>query len=231
MIFRVAANEKNFTVIPNAVLRNKDLSAEALGLLCYLLSHKPEWTTTGKHLSHHFKVGSQKMTRLTKELEQAGYLRRRWYPDPNNSKYTRPDWDVTDIAHCFPDGSLRDSEKRDPVERDPVNHDPSLRSTNSKEVLSKKEELIRNPPAGVSQSAWEKWWHYKSPSNRAPGKAHITRTTNDFARLVKAGVTDFDKLVDYTIDKGWQGIGDETYSYTKSLIHQDKDMLLLRGIQ
>ena len=99
------------------------------------------------------------------------------------------------------------------------------------EVLSKKEELIRNPPTGVSQSAWEKWWHYKSPSNRAPGKAYITRTTNDFARLVKAGVTDFDKLVDYTIDIGWQGIGDETYSYTKSLIHQDKDMLLLRGIQ
>tara|TARA_R100001460_G_scaffold23956_1_gene48249 strand:- start:756 stop:1460 length:705 start_codon:yes stop_codon:yes gene_type:complete len=234
MIFRIAENKKNFTTLPNELLRTQDLGADSLGVLCYLLSHAPYWETTGKHLSAHFRCSKDKITRITKELEAAGYIRRVWKRDENNPKQPRPDWDVADVPNSF-DTVQRSTEITESGKTGSglsgSGKTGNIRSTNKKEILSKKEIISRNPPVGVSESAWRRWWQYKYPTARAPSQSHVTRTTNEFSRLVTAGVTDFDKLVDYTIAKGWQGIGDETYAYTKSLISDDKSIQLMKGIE
>jgi hypothetical protein len=61
MIFRRASYpQETFTTIPNALLRGKNkaserrsdlLSAESVGVLVYLLSHRADWKVTNKQLS------------------------------------------------------------------------------------------------------------------------------------------------------------------------------------
>lgn len=233
MIFRIAEKKTNFTTLPNALLRTEEIGPDSLGVLCYLLSHTTTWVTTGKQLAAHFGCSTDKITRITKELESAGYLRRVWRRDQKNPQQTRPDWDVSDVPNEFPE---RDQENPDSALTGSGNSGSDTRSTKEQEVLSinnisKKEQVCRNPPSGVSESAWRKWWEYKCPTNRAPTKRIVTSTTNAFSILVKAGVKDFDKLVDYTIAKGWKGIGDETYHYTKTLIDNDTNKDVLAAVK
>lgn len=67
---------KNYTVMSNFHLRDKNLSNKAVGLMCKILSLPEDWDYTINGLSAICKDGRDGIASQIKELERAGYLRR-----------------------------------------------------------------------------------------------------------------------------------------------------------
>ena len=63
---------EDFTVIPNKVFRS-NLSAEATGVLCYLIGKPEDWTVSSTSLARFFGCGSKRVQRIMRELQVAGY--------------------------------------------------------------------------------------------------------------------------------------------------------------
>ena len=74
-VFRVK-KVKDYTIMPNLHLRNRQLSLRAKGLLCQMLSMPPEWNFTLHGLAYINKEGLDAITTVIHELEQAGYIAR-----------------------------------------------------------------------------------------------------------------------------------------------------------
>ena len=73
MIIRVERN-KNYTVMNNHHLRNKELSLAAKGLMSYMLSCTDSWRHSERTLAAMHGCGRQKIRTALKDLEDAGYL-------------------------------------------------------------------------------------------------------------------------------------------------------------
>ena len=67
---------KDYTIMPNTHLHNRQLSLRAKGLLCQMLSLSPEWNFTLQGLAYINKEGLDAITTVIHELEQAGYITR-----------------------------------------------------------------------------------------------------------------------------------------------------------
>lgn len=61
-------------MISNMPIRDERLSAEALGVLAYLLSFSDDWRLTHKDLMRRFHIGRDKTYNIIRELRAAGYL-------------------------------------------------------------------------------------------------------------------------------------------------------------
>ncbi|WP_418346212.1 helix-turn-helix domain-containing protein [Rhodococcus pyridinivorans] len=66
----------NFTMIPNAWIRDRRLSRRARGLLIELMSHRPGWKTSVATLAKTGPEGEAAIKSAIKELETIGYLER-----------------------------------------------------------------------------------------------------------------------------------------------------------
>ncbi|WP_308130081.1 hypothetical protein [Kitasatospora aureofaciens] len=66
---------RNFTVLPNAMLQNRQLSYTARGLLADLLSRPDGWREDGRHMADSSPQGRGTIRKALKELTEAGYYR------------------------------------------------------------------------------------------------------------------------------------------------------------
>ena len=74
MIIHAAKPQRDFTVIPNRVLRDDALSYRARGLLVYLLSQPEDWQISSTRLSIESGEGRDAIRRALSELRAVGYL-------------------------------------------------------------------------------------------------------------------------------------------------------------
>jgi hypothetical protein len=65
---------RDYTALPNAMLRDPSLSNGAKGLLAMMLSHAEDWTATLKWLGTQSNDGRKAIRSQLKELEAAGYV-------------------------------------------------------------------------------------------------------------------------------------------------------------
>lgn len=77
----VIVKRTSYTAIPNAVLRDKNLSLKARGLLCFCLSLSDNWKYSIQGLATAAGAGIDAIKSGLKELEKAGYLVRKKYRD------------------------------------------------------------------------------------------------------------------------------------------------------
>ena len=75
-VFRIDKT-KDYTVMANHHLRNKELSLKAKGLLSLMLSLPDDWDYTTKGLAMICKDGVDSICSTVRELESAGYIQRR----------------------------------------------------------------------------------------------------------------------------------------------------------
>ena len=68
--------DKNFTTIPNEILKNREMSLKAKGLLITMLSLPEEWNYTVEGLSKILKEGRDSIRAALSELEEFSYLTR-----------------------------------------------------------------------------------------------------------------------------------------------------------
>lgn len=70
----------NFTIIPNELLRNENLTPQCRWFICYLLSNNKNWKIrvdqVQKHLSSHRGYGDAGVYKLFKEAIRYGYMKR-----------------------------------------------------------------------------------------------------------------------------------------------------------
>ena len=76
MIVRAPRQERDFTILPNAALRNPHLSYRARGVLAYVLSMPDNWPTSGETLARQAMEGRDAIRAAINELIIAGYARR-----------------------------------------------------------------------------------------------------------------------------------------------------------
>lgn len=92
-----AVSAKDYTIISNAIMRNRKLSLKAIGLLVSLLSRNEKtWNFSLKGESElHDKDGIDSIRSAVKELEQEGYITREQRRD-KSGKITGTIWHITD---------------------------------------------------------------------------------------------------------------------------------------
>jgi hypothetical protein len=74
VIIHAAQPKRDFTVIPNRVLRDDALSYRARGLLAYLLSQPPGWQISSGRLAIKTGEGRDAVRTALRELMCCGYL-------------------------------------------------------------------------------------------------------------------------------------------------------------
>ena len=92
--------ETNFTTVPNEMLRG-DLSADAIGVALYLLSHTPNWEIRRGDIKNRFGMGNSRIQRILGELESAGYLSRSQKRDDNGT-FASWDYEIDSIPRVSP---------------------------------------------------------------------------------------------------------------------------------
>lgn len=160
--------QRDFTILPNDVVRDPRLSWKALGLLVYVLSLPDDFRLHLKYLAKQKPTGRDGTRAGLKELEAAGYLTIR--RERQSGRFSQVIWDVTDSpAGGFPPASPPRSEKPDTVNPNPVlpaSEKPTLPRTGGQQEPIEQEptttatgrspELVRskNSPAGIDDIPW-----------------------------------------------------------------------------
>jgi len=95
-IFRVEKN-KNYTVMSNHHLKDRNLTLKSKGLLSLILSLPDEWNYTTRGLAAICKEGVDCIGTTLRELEDTGYIKRNKLRD-NNGRIT----DTEYVIYEFP---------------------------------------------------------------------------------------------------------------------------------
>ena len=96
-----AGSWKEFTIIPNKIIRNPDLSSKAKTIICILLSNKDGWKSYQSTLEKMLKEGKDAIAVGLRELEKFGYLRRIKYRNMQTKVWAGSFWAYTDTPFCF----------------------------------------------------------------------------------------------------------------------------------
>lgn len=76
MRHRSTRPKREYAVVPNAAMRDDDLSIEARGMLALLMTYSDEWIFQRNHLMQVACVGRDRFQRIMRELIDAGYVSR-----------------------------------------------------------------------------------------------------------------------------------------------------------
>lgn len=93
----------DYTVIPNAIMEDKDLDCECLGMLTYLIGKPSNWKIQAEFLGKRFGWGKTKVYGILKKLINAGYVTRKANIVDGlkrGSEYTVYDMKMAEKPHC-----------------------------------------------------------------------------------------------------------------------------------
>lgn len=137
MIYRTIKSKENpYSVIPNAIINNPDLSYKAKGILIYLISKPDQWKAREEDIVEHGKDGIDAVRTAIKELINAGYIIRQrvkgkdgkflgWesyvYEEPQNEN---TDIGKSDIGKTTVSGEI-------PTSENPTSENPRLLITDN----------------------------------------------------------------------------------------------------
>jgi len=174
----------DYTVIPNAIMEDRDLDCECLGMLTYLIGKPSNWKIQAEFLGKRFGWGKTKVYGILKKLINAGYVTRKANIVDGlkrGSEYTVYDMKMAEKPHC---SQTRTSDT--PIVREGEHIISNNVSYISKEKIYKKESEYENQfkefdkeyPRSNKRSTWQ-------------GGSKIYEK---FKRVLKGGVS-FDKLM------------------------------------
>ena len=102
-------HEQEFTILPNSLIRNPELSLRDVGLLCYMLSLPPDWEFSIDGLDYVIQNnGASSVRAALKNLEKNGYLQRNWIRS-EDGRILRNQWTVSDLPIAEQDTAPEDN--------------------------------------------------------------------------------------------------------------------------
>ena len=147
-VFRVEKT-KDFTIMSNYHLRDKNLSLKAKGLLSQMLSLPEEWDYTLAGLACINKEGKDAIRSAVNELEQAGYITRR-QTTTEGGRFGSNEYVIRErpvLPSPLPENPTTAST---PTEL-PVSENPTQLNTNSSKTEKEKTELSSTDSLPISQ--------------------------------------------------------------------------------
>ncbi len=152
---------KNFTVMSNHHLKNKELSLRAKGLLSVILSLPDNWDFTIKGLAAISKEGVDAIRSSICELESAGYVKRRRLKSSGKlSKTEYTFYEVPSQKECDAENNVEET----PVSEIPISDNPTLeKPTLEKPTLEKpmlEKPMLENPMLDKSTQLNTKYIKY-----------------------------------------------------------------------
>ena len=133
-------NKEKYTVVDSAILKNKNLSLKARGMLLTLLSLPDDWEFSENGLETLFCDGLTAIKTALKELEKNGYLQRKQIRD-NKGKFLQNEWIIYETPIM-----------EQPILENPITEKPMLENdtqSNTKElnnnICSSKDEQDNSP--------------------------------------------------------------------------------------
>jgi hypothetical protein len=85
-----------FAVIPNLTANDEQLTAEALGLLVYLLAKPSDWQVSVENLRKRFGMGRNRAYSILSQLENAGYVQKRQGRNVGSNRFKNVEYVVFD---------------------------------------------------------------------------------------------------------------------------------------
>lgn len=147
--------ERDYTIIPNAWVRDPRLTLKAAGLLGRLLSHREGWRTSIKRLAAEYQEGADAIRSAVRELETYGYLHRGQDRD-EQGRVGASFWELRDPS-------------ADPVTENPTTGEPVRENPGDGKIpMTGKPGTIRRPTSKEDQPSQE---DYVSPPASKPKKA------------------------------------------------------------
>ena len=89
---------EEYTLIPNELLRNTDISLDVIGLICRLLSNKDGFIFNKISLMKELHIGEDKFSRILNEAKDSGYLINIIQTNKKSGKFHMNGW----LVSAFP---------------------------------------------------------------------------------------------------------------------------------
>ena len=181
---------KNYTTIGNDCFLDETLSAESLGVLCFLISKPNDWRVMPAALANRFKCGRDRIYRILNELSDAGYVIRTRVRDEDTKAWKATEYVIRDERGPRtenPDVADLPPEKPH-LEKPDVENQTLLNTDSTKDRLEPNTEsqtdaretrLLSDWPADYRDIFWSKY----------PNKKEKARAMNALDRVRKAGKT------------------------------------------
>ena len=237
MIYR-NNHHRNYTVLSNELLqggsnatkREDGLNLESVAVLVHLLSHPTDWQVTNASIAQFWGISRERVSRITKALEAAGYIQRNIKRD-DDGKVKQWDYDVTDTAGHFTRCNQTQMWQNPDLDIETQRKEYSLQS--NKKTTKKKTALadaIKQCPKGIPVQAFDRWLRHKADSDGILGAKLLNNAIRTFELLHKARCTNYEVVVDIAINKGWRSI-DPQYALIKNYFSDDRDIKMLMGVK
>ena len=171
----------NFTVIDNAIFKDRNLSLKAKGLLCLMLSLPDGWNYSIAGLVNLSTDGESAVRSTLKELETAGYFRREQVRE--NGKIIDTEYVISETKNC--DFPLVENQ----VVGNQVVGNP--RQLNTKELNTNQSTTNKSTTKGIYEAEFEYLWSIypkkqgKDKAYKSYEKARLKGTT---CREVEQGI-------------------------------------------
>ena len=170
----IKSKTNRWTVVPNELLQNDNISWKAKGLMAYLLSLPDDWVLHKSELHRHATDGTDSTRTAFAELEELGYILSVIIRDSdghfkgyNYMVYSEPHKNEILPISDFPISVSSTSEK------------PTLQSTNNtKETITKEpntyfEDFWNNYPKRKMKGDAEKAWNKLSPDSELCNRINL----------------------------------------------------------
>jgi len=177
-VFRIEKT-KDYTVMSNHHLRDRELSLKGKGLLSLMLSLPENWDYTLKGLATICKDGIDSVRKGVSELEERGYLTRRRLREANGQlgdiEYTILEVPVKNVDNPSPTSGNPTSEKptsENPTQANPAYGNPTQLNTNQSSIQKSStdslniHQSIRTEPPEAEQPQKQKEIDYSALSLR-----------------------------------------------------------------
>ena len=139
-------HEQEFTILPNSLIRNPELSLRDVGLLCYMLSLPPDWEFSINGLDAVIrKNGVSSVKAALRMLEKQGYLVRN-QGRGGTGRFQCNQWMVSDLPlkeleEILPSAEKPSAEKppsdNPPAEKPPADNPPAENHLQTKNISNK----------------------------------------------------------------------------------------------
>ena len=190
-VFRVERT-RDYTVMSNYHLRDKNLSLKAKGLLSQMLSLPEDWDYTLAGLSYINRESKDAIRSAVNELEKAGYVQRRQTTDANGK------FSVTEyIIHECPVPPAPSLEK--PLSENPTTDNPSTGKPLSENPTQINTKKTRKEKQNTDRANTDSIPSFREPIPAEPSEANRSegvseREYEDYRELICQNI-DYDILV------------------------------------